>query len=65
MIFTFEFNYMQVLVENICKFGNKMLKVGQSFERKNHTGGFGQKYGTVKCECVVPPLVKCTNVKNV
>ncbi|XP_063913708.1 uncharacterized protein LOC135130280 isoform X3 [Zophobas morio] len=38
----------EIKSEETCKFGNIIVKVGQYFERTN-----------AKCECVVPPLMKC------
>ncbi|XP_008193351.1 uncharacterized protein LOC103313009 isoform X2 [Tribolium castaneum] len=46
--------------EHSCKFGDKIVKVGQSFERNNFTDSYGRHAEKVKCECVIPPLVKCT-----
>ncbi|XP_044267331.1 uncharacterized protein LOC123013070 [Tribolium madens] len=46
--------------ERSCKFGVQVVKVGQTFEKKNFTDKYGRHTDKVKCECVIPPLVKCT-----
>ncbi|KAJ3654038.1 hypothetical protein Zmor_013252 [Zophobas morio] len=42
--------------QEICKFGQKDVKVGQYFEKANF-----KNFEKIKCECVVPPLLKCTD----
>ncbi|KAJ3656141.1 hypothetical protein Zmor_015239 [Zophobas morio] len=41
----------EIKSEETCKFGNTTVKVGQYFERSN-----------TRCECVIPPLLKCIEV---
>ncbi|KAJ3656142.1 hypothetical protein Zmor_015240 [Zophobas morio] len=48
--------------EETCKFGEKEIKVGQYFERLNFEDSFGFHHSKIKCECVIPPLMKCTDV---
>jgi hypothetical protein len=46
--------------EETCKFGEKIFKVGEEFEKSDFTDNYGRKVEKVKCECVIPPLMKCT-----
>lgn len=48
--------------EEICKFGDKTLKVGQRFAKTNITDKFGRSFDKVECECDIPPFVRCRNV---
>ncbi|RZC34706.1 hypothetical protein BDFB_009390, partial [Asbolus verrucosus] len=39
-------------VDDVCKFGDKTLKVGQRFEKINVETSFGQKIEKITCECL-------------
>jgi hypothetical protein len=53
-------NSKNCLLEETCKFGEKTFKVGEEFEKSDFTDNYGRKFEKVKCECVIPPLMKCT-----
>lgn len=47
---------------DVCRFGNKKLKVGQWVEKLNVKNGFGEIIKKIVCECVIPPLLTCNVV---
>jgi hypothetical protein len=53
-------NLKNCLSEETCKFGEKTFKVGEEFEKSDFIDNYGRKVEKVKCECVIPPLMKCT-----
>lgn len=49
-------------LDDVCQFGDKEIKKGQTFEKTNITTTFGTIIEKIECKCTLPPLVKCHTV---
>jgi hypothetical protein len=48
--------------DDVCVFGEMVLKIGQVFEKFNVISQLGKRFSKIECKCIIPPLLTCTEV---